>query len=162
MKSKYFGYMLRGAGTPYQQWVLSDLPISVVGAYTTSSTSEIAAASNIPLQSISFNQIGARLNSDGTLYLPQGIYKVEFSGILSTTAAGPVKIDLTSNSTVIAEVQGYTATSASSTFTDTISGSGIVKVCGSAVLSLINNSATSITPVLAGSDSFRVIITRIS
>ena len=40
MKSKYFGYTLRGAGTPYQQWILSELPVSSTGIYSTTATSE--------------------------------------------------------------------------------------------------------------------------
>ena len=77
MKSKYFGYTLRGAGTPYQQWILSELPISTNGVYTTATTSEITAAAKIPLQSIVLNQVGGKVNSDGSITLPQGLYKVE-------------------------------------------------------------------------------------
>lgn len=162
MKSKYFGYTLRGAGTPYQQWILSDLPVSVEGAYTTNSTASIPTSSVIPIQTVVFNQLGARIGSDGTICLPQGIYKVEYSGILSTTASSPIKIDLVSGATVISEVQESTSTSASGAFTATVSGSGIIKTCGSTVLSIVNNSAVAVTPVLAGTESFRVFITRLS
>ena len=161
MKSKYFGYTLRGAGTPYQQWVLSDLPVSVEGVYTSNSTSPIAAASVIPIQTVVFNQLGARIGSDGTICLPQGIYKVEYSGILSTTASSPIKIDLVSGASIISEVQETTATSASGAYTATISGAGVIKSCGSTVLSIVNNSAVSVTPVSAGTETFRVFITRL-
>ena len=161
MKSKYFGYTLRGAGTPYQQWILSELPISSNGVYTTTTTSEIAAAAKIPLQSIVLNQVGGKVNSDGSITLPQGLYKVEYYGVLSTTAAGPVKIDLMSGSTVVSEVQGYTSTSASSAFTTTISGTAVVKGCGCLNLSVVNSSAVSITPITVGDSSFIVIVTRL-
>lgn len=162
MKSKYFGYTLRGAGTPYQQWVLSDLPVTASGTYTTTSTSVVAVAGKIPLQTIVFNQTGARVNSDGSICLPQGIYEISYSGILSTAAAGPIKIDLTSGSTVVSEYQGNTAASASGAFTNTVAGQGVLRVCGSTNISVVNNSAVAVTPVLAGSESFRVIITRLS
>lgn len=163
MKSKYFGYTLRGAGTPYQQWVLSDLPVSVEGVYTSTSTTAVPAASKILIQSIAFNQLGARVGADGTICLPQGVYKVEYSGILSTAASSPVKIDLVSGATVVSEVQANTAASASGAFTTTISGSGIIKTCcGSTTLSIVNNSAVAVTPVLAGSETFRVFITRLA
>lgn len=162
MKSKYFGYTLRGAGTPYQQWVLSDLPVSVEGAYTTSSTTAVPAAGKIPIQAISFNQIGARVSADGTICLPQGVYKVEYSGILSTAASSPVKIDLVSGATVVSEVQMNTSASASGAFTTTISGYGIIRACGSTSISIVNNSAVAVTPVAAGTETFRVFITRLS
>lgn len=161
MKSKYFGYTLRGAGTPYQQWILSELPISTNGVYTTATTSEITAAAKIPLQSIVLNQVGGKVNSDGSITLPQGLYKVEYSGVLSTTAAGPVKIDLMSGSTVVSEVQGYTSTSASGAFTTTISGVRVVKGCGCLNLSVVNSSAVSVTPIAVGDSSFEVIVTRL-
>ena len=161
MKSKYFGYTLRGAGTPYQQWILSELPISTNGVYTTATTSEITAAAKIPLQSIVLNQVGGKVNSDGSITLPQGLYKVEYSGVLSTAAAGPVKIDLMSGSTVVSEVQGYTSTSASGAFTTTISEVGVVKGCGCLNLSVVNSSAVSVTPIAVGDSSFEVIVTRL-
>lgn len=161
MKSKYFGYTLRGAGTPYQQWILSELPISSNGIYTTAVSSEIAAGSKLPMQSIVLNQVGGKINADGSISLPPGLYKIEYTGILSTTAASPVKIDVMLGSTVVSEVQGYTSTSASSTFTDTISGTAIVKGCGCVTLSVINSSAVSITPITVGESSFKVIVTRL-
>lgn len=162
MKSKYFGYTLRGAGTPYQQWVISDIPVSVEGAYTSTSTAVIPVASKVPVQTISFNQIGARVGADGTICLPQGVYKVEYSGILSTAAASPIKIDLVSGASIVSEVQTNTAASASGAFTATVAGSGIVKTCGSTSISIVNNSAVAVTPVAAGTETFRVFITRLA
>ena len=162
MKSKYFGYTLRGAGTPYQQWVLSDLPVSVEGAYTTSSTNAVPVAAKIPVQTIAFNQVGARVGADGTICLPQGVYKVEYSGILSTAASSPVKIDLVAGTSVISEVQEVTATNGDGAFTSTISGSGIIKLCCSTSISVVNNSTVAVTPVLAGTETFRVFITRLA
>ena len=162
MKSKYFGYTLRGAGTPYQQWVLSDLPVSVEGVYTSSSTESVPVGSKIPVQTISFNQLGARVGADGTICLPQGVYKVEYSGILSTTTSSPIKIDLVSGTSIVSEVQTNTATSASGAFTATIAGFGVVKTCGSTSISIVNNSGAAVTPVAAGTETFRVFITRLA
>lgn len=164
MKSKYFGYTLRGAGTPYQQWILSELPVSSNSIYTTTTTSEISAGSNIPIQGMTLNQVGGRINTDGTISLPPGMYKIEYTGIFSTTAASPVKIDVTTGATVVSEVQGYTSTSATGAFTDTISGMSVVKSqgCGSGItLSVVNSSAVSITPILVGESSFRLMVTRL-
>ena len=161
MKSKYFGYTLRGAGTPYQQWILSELPVSSSGIYTTTATSEISAGSKIPIQGITLNQVGGKINIDGSISLPPGLYKIEFTGILSTTAASPLKIDVMSGSTVVNEVQGYTSTSASGAFTDTITGIAVVKNQGCINLSVVNSSAVSITPVLVGESSFEIIVTRL-
>lgn len=164
MKSKYFGYTLRGAGTPYQQWILSELPVSSTGIYSTTATSEISAGNKIPLQGIVLNQIGGKINTDGSISLPPGLYKVEYSGILSTAAASPLKIDVMLGSTVVSEVQGYTSTSAASTFTDSISGVAIVKSqgCGGCInVSVVNSSAVNVTPILVGESSFKVIVTRL-
>lgn len=162
MKSKYFGYTLRGAGTPYQQWVLSDLPITVEGVYTSTSTNAVPVASKIPIQTISFNQLGARVGADGTICLPQGVYKVEYSGILSTAAAGAIKIDLVSGGSVISEVQEVTSANGDGAFTSTISGTGIIKACGTTSISIVNNSTVAVTPVVAGTETFRVFITRLA
>ena len=161
MKSKYFGYTLRGAGTPYQQWIVSELPLSAEGIYTTSSTSEVTAGSIFPIQTIVLNQVGAKVNANGSISLPQGLYRIDYSGIVSTSAANPVKIDLVSNSSTISEYQGYTNASSAGTYTTTMSNSAIVKTCGCANVSLVNNSAVSVTPVSAGSESIRVFITRL-
>ena len=164
MKSKYFGYTLRGAGTPYQQWILSELPVSSSGIYTTTTTGEISAGSKLPIQGTILNQVGGKINTDGSISLPSGLYKIEYTGILSTTAASPIKIDIVSGSTVVSEVQGYTSTSASGAFTSTVSGSAIVRnqCCGGCInLSVVNSSAVSITPVLVDSDSFRIVVTRL-
>lgn len=163
MKSKYFGYTLRGAGTPYQQWILSELPLSPSGVYSTMTTSEITSGSKIPLQCIVLNQVNGKVNADGSISLPQGLYKVEYSGILSTAAANPIKIDLTSGATVVSEVQGYTSASSSGAYTDTVTGLAIVKSnCGSCLnLSLVNSSAVSVTPVMIGESSFKVVVTRL-
>lgn len=166
MKSKYFGYTLRGAGTPYQQWVISELPITSAGIYTSTSTTEVAAASTIPLQNIVLNQVGGRINADGSISLPQGLYKIEFSGILSTAAASPVKIDLMSGSSPIAEVQSSTSTNAATPaqFTTTITGIGIIRCQGGnlgTTISLVNNSAVGVTPVAIGLQSFQMFVTRV-
>jgi hypothetical protein len=164
MKSKYFGYTLRGAGTPYQQWILSELPVTSNGIYATTTTSEISAGSKIPMQGMALNQIGGKINADGSISLPPGLYKVEYTGILSTTAASPLKIDVMLGSNVVSEVQGYTSTMSSSLFTDTISGTAIVKGqgCGGCLtLSVVNSSAVSVTPILVGESSFKVIVTRL-
>ena len=161
MKSKYFGYTLRGAGTPYQQWILSELPVTANGVYTTAISSEISAGSKIPFQSIVLNQVGGKLNSDGSISLPQGLYKIEYSGILSTTAANPIKIDLTSNSSVVSEVQGYTSASSAGTYTDTVNGLAVIKGCGCLSISLVNSSAVGITPVTVGDSSFEIVVTRL-
>ena len=162
MKSKYFGYTLRGAGTPYQQWVLSDLPVSVEGVYTSASTNAVPVASKIPVQTISFNQLGARVGADGTICVPQGVYKVEYSGILSTAASSPIKIDLVAGTSAVSEVQEVTATNGDGAFTSTISGAGIVKACGTTTISIVNNSTVAVTPVIAGTETFRVFITRLA
>lgn len=166
MKSKYYGYTLRGAGTPYQQWIISELPISASGIYTSNSTTEVAVAANIPIQSIVLNQIGARLNADGSISLPQGIYKIEFSGIISTAAASPVKIDVVSGTTILSEVQANTTANAAGAFTTTLSGTAIVKCSGGcglggSTISIVNNSAVAVTPVQPGTQSLQVLVTRV-
>lgn len=162
MKSKYFGYTLRGAGTPYQQWILSELPISASGVYTTDSVSEIAVGRRIPFQSIVLNQIGGKVNANGSISLPQGVYKIEYSGIVSTEAASPVIFDLVSSGTVISETQNYTATSPTTGFSATIHGDGILKVnCCGGNFSIVNSSAVPVTPVAVGDESMRVFVTRL-
>lgn len=48
-KSKFFGYVLRNAGTPCQQWVLNELPVSTFTAFTSLTTVEVPVGGVIPL-----------------------------------------------------------------------------------------------------------------
>lgn len=92
-KSKFFGYVLRNAGTPCQQWVLNEIPTTVTSVFTSTTTSSVA---------------------------------------INGTNSGSVIGD-----TVIRS-----------------SGCGIN-------FAIVNSSTTNITPVMAGTESVRVIITKI-
>lgn len=78
-KSKFFGYVLRNAGTPCQQWVLNEIPTTVTSVFTSTTTSSVAINGIIPVSSVVINQIGGKVNSDGSFSLPCGLYKISFS-----------------------------------------------------------------------------------
>ena len=71
-KSTYYGYTLRTPNTPYQQWALSQLPIPVSAMFTSNSTEEVAIDGIIPITGTSLNQIGGKINTDGTFCIPAG------------------------------------------------------------------------------------------
>ena len=89
-KSKFFGYVLRNAGTPCQQWVLNEIPTTVTSVFTSTTTSSVV-----------INQIGGKVNSDGSFSLPCGLYKISFSTDVSTTTAGRVIVTLKAGSTTL-------------------------------------------------------------
>lgn len=161
-KSKYFGYTLRNAGTPYQQWVLNELPISITGIYTGTINTAVTSLDEIPVNSVVINQIGGRINADGSITLPQGIYKIDYSMTVTTSSAGTVSIALKDGATIISQTTGYTTGAVGSTPTTSLIGTGVVKLCScNNTVSLVNTSESSITPILSGTETVRIIITRI-
>jgi hypothetical protein len=163
-KSKFFGYVLRNAGTPCQQWVLNELPVSTVTVFTSSTTSSVATSGTIPLSSVTLNQFGGRINSDGSFSLPCGLYKIEFSLIPSTAAAGVAIISLNAGSTTLFTSEVSTAADGvNGTISGSIAGDTVIRSTGCNInFALVNSSTVAITPVMAGTESVRVIITKIA
>lgn len=172
-KSKFFGYVLRNAGTPCQQWVLNELPVSTFTAFTSLTTVEVPVGGVIPLSSVTINQFGGRINSDGSFSLPCGLYHINYNFIVSTTAAEKVIVSLNNGATTVN--QSVTQTSQAtqpaqaarlvdpSEFTGEIMGDTVIRStgCGNN-FTLINSSAVAITPVITGTESVRVTITKIA
>lgn len=163
-KSKFFGYVLRNAGTPCQQWVLNEIPVSTNTVLTSTSTSEISVDGTVPASSILVNCAGVRTNTDGSFSLPSGLYRITYSFIAETTAAGEVIITLNAGPTVVHTTEvATTADGVDGTISGQIIGDTVVKSTGCGTSWMIKNaSTTSITPVLAGTESIRVIITKIA
>lgn len=163
-KSKFFGYVLRNAGTPYQQWVLNEIPVSTNTVLTSTSTAEISVDGTVPASSILVNCAGVRTNTDGSFSLPSGLYRITYSFIAETTAAGEVIITLNAGPTVVHTTEvATTADGVDGTISGQIIGDTVVKSMGCGTSWMIKNaSTTSITPVLAGTESIRVIITKIA
>lgn len=163
-KSKFFGYVLRNAGTPCQQWVLNEIPVSTNTVLTSTSTAEISVDGTVPASSILVNCAGVRTNTDGSFSLPSGLYRITYSFIAETEAAGEVIITLNAGPTVVHTTEvATTANGVDGTISGQIIGDTVVKStgCGSSWM-IKNESTTSITPVLAGTESIRVIITKIA
>lgn len=163
-KSKFFGYVLRNAGTPCQQWVLNEIPVSTNTVLTSTSTAEISVDGTVPASSILVNCAGVRTNTDGSFSLPSGLYRITYSFIAETEAAGEVIITLNAGPTVVHTTEvATTANGVDGTISGQIIGDTVVKStgCGSSWM-IKNASTTSITPVLAGTESIRVIITKIA
>lgn len=172
-KSKFFGYVLRNAGTPCQQWVLNELPVSTFTAFTSLTTTEVPVGGVIPLSSVTINQFGGRINSDGSFSLPCGLYHINYNFIASTTAAEKVIVSLNNGATTVN--QSVTQTSQGTQpaqaarlvnpdeFTGEIMGDTVIRStgCGNN-FTLINSSAVAITPVITGTESVRVTITKIA
>lgn len=163
-KSKFFGYVLRNAGTPCQQWVLNEIPVSTNTVLTSTSTSEISVDGTVPASSILVNCAGVRTNTDGSFSLPSGLYRITYSFLSETTAAGEVIITLNAGPTVVHTTEvATTADGVDGTISGQIIGDTVVKSTGCGTSWMIKNaSTTSITPVLAGTESIRVIITKIA
>ena len=162
-KSKFFGYVLRNAGTPCQQWVLNEIPVSTNTVLTSTSTAEISVDGTVPASSILVNCAGVRTNTDGSFSLPSGLYRITYSFIAETDAA-EVIITLNAGPTVVHTTEvATTANGVDGTISGQIIGDTVVKStgCGSSWM-IKNASTTSITPVLAGTESIRVIITKIA
>ena len=163
-KSKFFGYVLRNAGTPCQQWVLNEIPVSTNTVLTSTSTAEISVDGTVPASSILVNCAGVRTNTDGSFSLPSGLYRITYSFIAETDAAGEVIITLNAGPTVVHTTEvATTANGVDGTISGQIIGDTVVKStgCGSSWM-IKNASTTAITPVLAGTESIRVIITKIA
>ena len=163
-KSKFFGYVLRNAGTPCQQWVLNEIPVSTNTVLTSTSTSEISVDGTIPASSILVNCAGVRTNTDGSFSLPSGLYRVTYSFIAETAAAGEVIVTLNAGATTVHTTEVATvADGVDGTISAQVIGDTVVKSTGCSVSWMLKNaSTTSITPVLAGTESIRVIITKIA
>lgn len=163
-KSKFFGYVLRNAGTPCQQWVLNEIPVSTNTVLTSTSTSEISVDGTIPASSILVNCAGVRTNTDGSFSLPSGLYRITYSFLAETDAAGEVIVTLNAGATTVHTTEVATvADGVDGTISGQIIGDTVVKSqgCGTSWM-LKNASTTPITPVLAGTETIRVIITKIA
>lgn len=162
-KSKFFGYVLRNAGTPCQQWVLNEIPTTVTSVFTSTTTSSVAINGIIPVSSVVINQIGGKVNSDGSFSLPCGLYKISFSTDVSTTTAGRVIVTLKAGSTTLFTTDLTTAANGvNGTNSGSVIGDTVIRSSGCGInFAIVNSSTTNITPVMAGTESVRVIITKI-
>lgn len=163
-KSKFFGYVLRNAGTPCQQWVLNEIPVSTYSVLTSTSTAEISVDGTIPASTIMINCAGVRTNTDGSFSLPSGIYRITYSFIAETDAAGEVIVTLSAGPTVVHTTEVATAADGvDGTISGQIIGDTVIKSTGCGTSWMFKNESTvAITPVLAGTESIRVIITKIA
>lgn len=163
-KSKFYGYVLRNAGTPCQQWVLNEIPVSSHTVLTSTSTASISIDGTIPASTTMINGAGVRTNTDGSFSLPQGIYHITYSFIAETAAAGEVIVTLSAGPTVVHTTETTTAADGvDGTISGQIIGDVVVKSqsCSTSWM-LKNASTTAMTPVLAGTESIRVVIEKIA
>lgn len=156
-KSVYYGYTLRTPNSPYSQWALSQLPIPVSAMFTSDSTESVVENDVIPITGVSFNQVGGKINSDGTFSLPSGLYKIKFITLVNAAAVDPVSISLKVGTTTVLQ-----SVSAGSTEGVTIQGETLINCSGCNVSwSLVNTTAGPITPESMGLYTAQVIIERL-
>lgn len=156
-KSVYYGYTLRTPNSPYSQWALSQLPIPVSAMFTSDSTESVAENNVIPITGVSFNQVGGKINSDGTFSLPSGLYKIKFITLVNAAAVDPVSISLKVGTTTVLQ-----SVAAGSTEGVTIQGETLINCSGCNVSwSLVNTTAGPITPESMGLYTAQVIIERL-
>lgn len=156
-KSVYYGYTLRTPNSPYSQWALSQLPIPVSAMFTSDSTESVAENDVIPITGVSFNQVGGKINSDGTFSLPSGLYKIKFITLVNAAAVDPVSISLKVGTTTVLQ-----SVAAGSTEGVTIQGETLINCSGCNVSwSLVNTTAGPITPESMGLYTAQVIIERL-
>jgi hypothetical protein len=156
-KSVYYGYTLRTPNSPYSQWALSQLPIPVSAMFTSDSTESVVENDVIPITGVSFNQVGGKINSDGTFSLPSGLYKIKFITLVNAAAVDPVSISLKVGTTTVLQ-----SVAAGSTEGVTIQGETLINCSGCNVSwSLVNTTAGPITPESMGLYTAQVIIDRL-
>jgi hypothetical protein len=156
-KSVYYGYTLRTPNSPYSQWALSQLPIPVSAMFTSDSTESVVENDVIPITGVSFNQVGGKINSDGTFSLPSGLYKIKFITLVNAAAVDPVSISLKVGTTTVLQ-----SVAAGSTEGVTIQGETLINCSGCNVSwSLVNTTAGPITPESMGLYTAQVIIERL-
>lgn len=156
-KSVYYGYTLRTPNSPYSQWALSQLPIPVSAMFTSDSTESVVENGVIPITGVSFNQVGGKINSDGTFSLPSGLYKIKFITLVNAAAVDPVSISLKVGTTTVLQ-----SVAAGSTEGVTIQGETLINCSGCNVSwSLVNTTAGPITPESMGLYTAQVIIERL-
>lgn len=158
-KSIYYGYTLRTPNSPYQQWALSQLPIPVTAMFTSTSTEEVAVDGIIPITSTALNQVGGKVNTDGTFSLPSGMYRIKFITSLDSTATtGVIKVSLNAGSNTVFS----SSVAVGNGEPITVSGEIIISCSGCNVQwSLVNSSTVEVTPDLMGMYSAQVIVDRI-
>ena len=156
-KSVYYGYTLRTPNSPYSQWALSQLPIPVSAMFTSDSVESVVENDVIPITGVSFNQVGGKINSDGTFSLPSGLYKIKFITLVNAAAVDPVSISLKVGTTTVLQ-----SVAAGSTEGVTIQGETLITCSGCNVSwSLVNTTAGPVTPELMGLYTAQVIIERL-
>ena len=156
-KSVYYGYTLRTPNSPYSQWALSQLPIPVSAMFTSDSVESVVENGVIPITGVSFNQVGGKINSDGTFSLPSGLYKIKFITLVNAAAVDPVSISLKIGTTTILQ-----SVAAGSTEGVTIQGETLINCSGCNVSwSLVNTTAGPVTPESMGLYTAQVIIERL-
>jgi hypothetical protein len=156
-KSVYYGYTLRTPNSPYSQWALSQLPIPVSAMFTSDSTESVVENNVIPITGVSFNQVGGKINSDGTFSLPSGLYKIKFITLVNAAAVDPVSISLKVGTTTVLQ-----SVAAGSTEGVTIQGETLINCSGCNVSwSLVNTTAGPVTPESMGLYTAQVIIERL-
>ena len=156
-KSVYYGYTLRTPNSPYSQWALSQLPIPVSAMFTSDSVESVAENDVIPITGVSFNQVGGKINSDGTFSLPSGLYKIKFITLVNAAAVDPVSISLKVGTTTVLQ-----SVAAGATEGVTIQGETLINCSGCNVSwSLVNTTAGPITPESMGLYTAQVIIERL-
>lgn len=163
--NKYYGHVLRNSGTPFQQWVLSELPIPRVSVIKSSSVSPILAQDPIPLSGILHNELALEITPEREILLSDpGIYKVEYRMNVSTEAAGKVSVTMLTGGQEISRGISQTVEGPTDVITGEIYDFKIVKVTcctGPVAISLVNSGATTITPILEGFTSIEMIITKL-
>ena len=156
-KSVYYGYTLRTPNSPYSQWALSQLPIPVSAMFTSDSTESVVENGVIPITGVSFNQVGGKINSDGTFSLPSGLYKFKFITLVNAAAVDPVSISLKAGTTTVLQ-----SVAAGSTEGVTIQGETLINCSGCNVSwSLVNTTEGPVTPESMGLYTAQVIIERL-
>ena len=156
-KSVYYGYTLRTPNSPYSQWALSQIPIPVSAMFTSDSVESVVENDVIPITGVSFNQVGGKINSDGTFSLPSGLYKIKFITLVNAASVDPVSISLKVGTTTVLQ-----SVAAGSTEGVTIQGETLINCSGCNVSwSLVNTTAGPVTPESMGLYTAQVIIERL-
>lgn len=163
--NKFFGHVLRNEGTPFQQWVLAEIPISKVSVITSTSTAPVPVGASIPITNVIYNgcSVDFSILGGNIVLREKGIYRIEFRMNVSTASSGKVELTLNANGNPVAQASSLTVATATEVEGELIGEKVLVVTCcsGPVSLSLTNTSPTEITPVKVGDESMEIVITKV-
>lgn len=161
--NKYFGYIKRNPGTCSQNWVFGEIPVQSVSVVNSTSTASVPVNGVIPTTNVLYNQACCNMISSGYLSLTPGIYRFDVNLVATDAPDEVVKVDLKRNGATVATGIDKVEQLPGGSYQTSISFSTIQRVFDeSESWTLTNSSNSEFSPVLYGTSSLQIIITKLA